>query len=333
MKRRVLDPAARKVVPIAEAVEKRRKKVARENLHGLAFALEGRDEDPDAATDFTLLGNMAMLEGAFEEAIEAFSRSLSLAPDDVGARAGRGRSLAAMGEHALALVDYDHAAALAPDQARHHLGRASALGGLGRMEEALAATSRALEVAPDSAGAYYARAVYRSHVDETDVGVRADLDRAVELAPHERVYLEKRADSLLESEEYDLALADFDRALVLAPGEARLHYQRGKCLNELAWVSGSVRAPAGAQDVGAQLRREAALASLERALELAPEEGDLRGDILWALVQVREAMPDEEALFATIDRALAVLPEDDGRLLLSLRGDRLRRRSGSPAEP
>src|SRR3974390_3815425 len=104
----------RKVVPMAGGAERRRKKIAREKLHELADAVEGLGDDPDAASNLTLVGNMAMLEGSFEDAIDAFSRALSLEPDQVSALAGRGRALAAAGEQALPLADFDRAAALAP---------------------------------------------------------------------------------------------------------------------------------------------------------------------------------------------------------------------------
>ncbi|HEY8089880.1 MAG TPA: hypothetical protein VIF09_18595, partial [Polyangiaceae bacterium] len=112
---------------------------------------------------------------------------------------------------------------------------------LGRMKEAVAAASCAIELAPDHAGAHYTRAVYRSHLDEDDPGVRADLDRMVELAPREVLYLEKHAEHLLASEEYDGALADVDRALALAPDNARLRALRRKCLKGGALPPGTRR--------------------------------------------------------------------------------------------
>jgi len=312
----------RKVVPIAEAAERRREKVRRKERQDLADATEALAGEPDAASHFTMLGNMALVERAFEDAIEPFSRALSIAQDDVSARAGRGRAYAALGEHALALADFTRAAALAPRQPMHHLGRANALALLGRMKEAVAAASRAIQVAPDHAGAHYTRAVYRSQIDLDDPGVRADLDRTVQLAPHEAPYLRARADYLMAGEEYDLALSDIDRALAIAPGDAQLHYLRGKCLTEpLSFIWNH----ATQQQVFAeehQPRCEAAVVSLERALDLAPKEGELCESIHYALVGARELMPDRDALHATIDRALEVMPDDMG--LLAIRHDRRR---------
>jgi tetratricopeptide (TPR) repeat protein len=309
-------PSDRKIVPIAEAAERRHEKVVRKNLQELADAVEGVAGEADASSNFTMVGNMALIEHAFEEAIEPFSRALSLAPDDVSARAGRGRAYAALGEHALALADFERAAALAPEKPMHHLGRANALARLGRMGEAVAAASRAIEVAPDHAGAHYTRAVYRSHVDPDDPGVRADFDRTVELAPHEAPYLRERAEYLMAGEEYERALADIEPALAIAPDDAKLHYLRAKCLTGPGATMWNARTQQREFDDEIQPRCEAALVSLERALELAPKHGELYEEIHHALIGTRELMPDQDAYRATLDRALGVMPDDMGLLLM-----------------
>ena len=211
----------REIVHIAEAAERRREKVIRENLRAIADATEALAGEPDAASNFTMLGNMALIEHAFEEAIEAYSRALLLAPDDVNARAGRARAYAALGE-------------------------------------------------------------------------------------------------------YDLALADVDRALSLAPDEAKLHYLRGRCLSEAVTPRWNVRTEEWEFEDDEQVRCEAALISLEKALELAVKDGKLYEDILFALVGTRETMRDEEACLAMLDRALRCMPDDV--VLLALRESRRRRR-------
>ena len=110
-------PPRRKVVPIAEAKERRRDKAA---ATARAAALDLLPNDPDVASSFTMLGNLALIAGKLEEAIEPYSRALNLSPDDVDARSGRGRAYQALGEHALALADFDRLVRLAPDDARHH---------------------------------------------------------------------------------------------------------------------------------------------------------------------------------------------------------------------
>jgi tetratricopeptide (TPR) repeat protein len=307
----------RKVIPIAEAARRRRLR----NLRELADAVEGAaDDEADAAGHFAIVGNMDLLEGQFEGAIEAFSRALSLAPDDPSALAGRGRAYQSIGEHALALADFDRAVALVPDQPQHHLGRAKALGLLGRLSEAVAACSRAISIAPDSAGAHYLRAVYRSNLDADDPRVRADLDRTVELAPNEVPYLRQRAEYLIDLRELDLALVDIDRALALAPDDSMLHYHRGYCSSNLVHARWERGVDESETEEHQKARCETALASLERAIEL----GLQNEDVYFELVCVREEMGDEDAHLAALDRALAAFPDEIPLRLV--RWDRRRRR-------
>jgi tetratricopeptide (TPR) repeat protein len=304
----------RKVVPIAEATEQRRRKLARRARAG---ALDLVPNGPDAASNFAMLGNLALVEGEFEDAIEPYSRALALSPDQVNARSGRGRAYAALGRHALALADFDRAAKLEPNEPRHHRGRATALAHLGRMEEAVRAASCALEIAPGDAGAHYLRAVYRSQIDPDDPGVRADLDRAVELEPDAVPYLRARAVRLMDEEDHERALVDIDRALATEPDDASLLYERAECLTGFYGQKGL-----GFDDKEARLG--ASLVTLERALERAPTGGELRGDILYGMVRAREGMRDEDAYLAMLDRAIDAMPDETP--LISVREDRRRRR-------
>jgi tetratricopeptide (TPR) repeat protein len=304
----------RKVVPIAEASERRRRKVAREALAG---AMDLVPDGQDAASNFAMLGNIALVEGAFEDAIEPYSRALDLSPDHANARSGRGRAYAALGRHALALADFDQAAKLEPNEPRHHRGRATALAWLGRMEEAVRAASCALEIAPGDAGAHYLRAVYRSQIDPDDPAVRADLDRAVELEPDAVPYLRARAERLMDDDEYERALVDIDRALAREPDDASLLYARAECLTRFYGHEGL-----GFDD--REARGGASVVALERALERAPTGGELWRDILYGMVEAREGMRDEDAYLAMLDRAIDAMP--DASSLIRIREDRRRRR-------
>jgi tetratricopeptide (TPR) repeat protein len=316
MPKRTKAPAEhRKVVPIAEAAKRRRDK----SLRDLTDAVEGADEETFSG-EFTMVGNMNLLEGSFDDAITAFSRALSAAPEDVSALAGRGRAYRAIGEHALALADFDRVIALVPDKAQYHLDRSNALAPLGRLKEAVAACTRAIELEPGKAGAYYTRAVYRSHVEDDDAGVRADFDRMVELAPTEVAYLRQRAEYLMGSWDLEAALADIDRLLALTPDDAKLHYQRGHCLSQRSQGRFQRGLDGSESEEEARVRCEAALASLERAIELDPHHDDA----YFELVCVREQMNDEEAHRAALDRAIAVMPEETTLLLVRL-GRRHRR--------
>ena len=317
----------RKVVPIAEAASRRQKKRARESWAG---AMASVPDDPDEAENFTMLGNIALIEGHHEDAVLAFSRALAIAPHAVSARAGRGRARALLGQHELALADLDIALRKARTAALH-LVRAASLAALGLLVDAVKATSRALRVDPKCAQAYYLRAIFGSHVDAEDPQVTSDLGRAAELAPNVVLYSREHAKRLMGMEEYDLALADLDKALSVSPDDPTLLHMHGVCLKERA-----VNAPSGRQvvvgsrwfDEDRIRANEAALVSLERALVLAPKQGELFEAIVYSIVQAREGMPDEAAYLAALDRGVAETTNEC--VYLSVR-EGVRRRRGDIA--
>ena len=137
-----------------------------------------------------------------------------------------------------------------PDSAIAHYNRGNALRDLGRDDEALQSYGRA-----------------RRH--RTRLGPRASQSRRPRL----------------RKGELPQALADYDRAAALAPGQAALHINRGVALYRLE-------------------RHAEALASFETALAGEPSNADAhfnRGNALRALNRLEESL-------ASYDRALALRP-------------------------
>jgi tetratricopeptide (TPR) repeat protein len=191
------------VIPIAAAAERRRRNQAVENFRQLEVATEAMADEPDGHSYFTLLGNMRFIAGEYEDAIPSYSRALSLAPDDLNARAGRARARMQIFELDLALADFDRALELAPDDAKLHFGRGYCLSQLihgrwergvdddetaderkVRCEEALASLERAAELGLDTPKLYYELVCVREEMGDP-IAILAALDRAIDAAPDE----------------------------------------------------------------------------------------------------------------------------------------------------
>jgi tetratricopeptide (TPR) repeat protein len=191
------------VVPIADARERRRRNKQQENLRQLEDAVEGFADEPDGHTHFTLVGNLCFIEGEHEDAIRSYTRALSLAPNDLPARAGRARARMRIFELDLALADFDRALELAPDDAKLHFGRGYCLSQLIhgrwergvddaetadeqriRCEEALESLERAAELGLDTPSLYYELVCVREEMGEP-IAHLAMLDRAIAALPDE----------------------------------------------------------------------------------------------------------------------------------------------------
>ncbi|MBI5210886.1 MAG: tetratricopeptide repeat protein [Elusimicrobia bacterium] len=107
--------------------------------------------DRKNAPAYAKLGDLAVLGGQHETAIEYFDRALSLDKESDLARAGRARALLALGKPAKALADADAAIMIRPSEAEHRLLRAAVLRALGLGDRALNDERRAAELRrPDS---------------------------------------------------------------------------------------------------------------------------------------------------------------------------------------
>lgn len=171
--------------------------------------------DPDT---LVALGYNLIAEARPEDAGAFFDRALLVKPDFLPALVGRADSLSARGQVEAALADYDRALRLAP-QLRTPLviGRGAVLFAAGRYALAVEGYSAALAQTPD-AGLLRARAEARAALGQFDLAM-ADADQAVKLAPDSPGALNLRGSLRLTRRETAAALEDFDHALRLDPDD------------------------------------------------------------------------------------------------------------------
>ncbi|WP_369170085.1 tetratricopeptide repeat protein [Streptomyces sp. R28] len=218
----------------------------------------------------------------------------------VGGRAGMGGAGAASG--------VGRGTAARPGASRGPQPRGLGRGALGRSRGGVVGGGRRDErtgedwsaVLPRAAAAraYRVRAMTHDLAGDLRAAV-ADLDRALRLAPEDARSLTLRGEYRRALEHYDRALDDLDRAIRLNPTD------------DFAWASrGATRL--------SRHELDKALTDLDRAVELKP-------DYPWALVRrarVHRALGDPDRQLADLDRAVAVDP--DWAWVRCERGDALR---------
>jgi ADP-heptose:LPS heptosyltransferase/predicted negative regulator of RcsB-dependent stress response len=94
-------------------------------------------------------GLQLILQGRYEEALQAEEQALGLTPRDPNAHSYRGSALLQLGRAQEALASYDRVLKLAPHAAVAHYNRANALQRLKRYEEALVSLKHTLKLQPN----------------------------------------------------------------------------------------------------------------------------------------------------------------------------------------
>lgn len=168
--------------------------------------------------------------------------------------------------------------AVAPDDPKAHLSYAVALARLGQRPEAMVELERSLALGPTSA-AYFSRAM--ASRDGPREAILADFDRALAVGGGEARIYRWRARLRWEWGETDLALADVAKALEYAPDSFRLRQLRAE-----------INSDAG--------RYALALAEFDTLIALQPGWPDLINDRCWARamagLELHKALADCDAV-------------------------------------
>lgn len=200
-------------------------------------ALDALERDMPAPTpeSLGLRGRAHQRIGELELAAHAYGRALSLAPDDLAAHGGLAETLLRLGREREALPHLERYASLTPDADERAKAR--------RAIEELQARVPMTVAGSGSPGPRAADPV----LDELARG-------APELAKGSAVHAQLvEAIALLDAKRYDDAMGALDRAIALAPTDARAYALRGRA-HRLAG------------------RLDAASVDAERAIELAPRD-------------------------------------------------------------
>ena len=185
---------------------------------------------------------MAFEKEQFGKAIEDYTRVILLDSADAAAYNNRGMSYAALGDYKRAVEDASQALKLDPGHINAVMTRADALSELGRYKEALADYATVLANDIEDAVAYNNRAwvYYKMARGSSDGSARElkkgleDINRAITLVPDQGLFYDTRGYLRYRLGKYDMALADFNKALALKD-DARiaLHFGRAMTYEKL----------------------------------------------------------------------------------------------------
>ncbi len=152
---------------------------------------------------------------SFEEAIHAFTLSISLDPKHVASYYNRGMARAKLKQYEKAVQDFDEAIQLLPNKADFYSEKGVALHHLGLQREALDQMNQACRLEPQNGYRFSSRAYIRAFVGDIHGGME-DYEKAIALDPEDAISLNNLG--LLEEKAgyKDKAQAHFQQADSLA---------------------------------------------------------------------------------------------------------------------
>ncbi|MHB1238086.1 MAG: O-linked N-acetylglucosamine transferase, SPINDLY family protein, partial [Gallionella sp.] len=250
---------------------------------------------PNPARAHLNLGNVLLLKGDLEGALQAFRTAIQHKPDHAGAYYNIGNALLGNGQFDEAAANYRSALEIQPDYAEVHCSLGVALKELGQPDDAIASFQRALKLNPDLVEAQSNLGNILEHLynsgnvllnnGKLEKAV-ANFRRVLEIEPNLTEAHDSLGRALQELGQLDNAVASYHRALELKPDYAEAHNNLGTALEKIGQLDN-------------------ALASYQRALALKPDYVEVHtglGNVLQELGQFAEAA-------ASYRRALEIRPD------------------------
>jgi tetratricopeptide (TPR) repeat protein len=240
---------------------------------------------PESAETMRNLGVAYSQKGRRDDAIASFRKALQLDPNNAQAYLDLGNLFFGHGDFEEALFHFQQAIRVRPQfaAAHHALGRAT--GQPGKHAEAIPHFEQAIRLQPDLADAHHDLGVALQELNKFEEAAVA-FRRALKFNPHSAQTYSNLGVALAELGQDDESVANYEEALRRAPNAVEIHNNYGNSLRMMG-------------------RLDEALAHFCRALELKPEDPGAFNNMGIAHVyagQIHEAL-------ACYDRALDKVPE------------------------
>ena len=221
------------------------------------------EADPEDASLQEALGLSLMMDNKLEAAELAFDRAIKLDPDSSGALLQRARVRALRGDRPEAIADLDTAIRIAPDETVPLVLRARIHQQMGDSERAAADLKRVLEKQPDHPAALELRGLIAAERNEYPAAIR-DFRKLVAQKPDDAVLVGQLGMLYLAAKQPRQAIKRFSRSIEI--DDKNFASWRGRSDAEIS--------------IG---DHKAALADLEKALALEPDESGVLNNLAWLL--------------------------------------------------
>jgi len=276
------------------------------------IALESKiinNERQYTANEYFRKGFQAENNKNSNKAIEYYTKSISLNPNDGKAYNNRGVAYSNLKRYNEAISNYNKSIAMMPQNAEAYNNRGVAYSNLKRYNEAISDFNKAIALDPMDADIYYNRGDAYSELNRYNEAL-ADFNKAIKINPNDADHYYIRGCLYGNFERYNEALADFNKAIKLNPNKDSFYYDRGKVYNEFkryydAIADFSKAIALNPSDAGAYnalaysymylKNYNMAIQTVNKAITLSPNDSsyyDSRGEIYEAMGMYNESLKD-----------------------------------------
>lgn len=170
--------------------------------------------------------------GYWKNSITLMSHALEVTGPNYFAHANRGLAYGKLGNHRLAIEDYDRAIEIRPQYSEAYNGRGISYGWLGDYREAVESFDRAIAINPEYLEAFINRGAAHGNLGNHQKAVE-DFDRAIGIDPQKAEVFANRGAAHAKLGDQRQAISDYDSAIAINPKYAEAYYNRGVTYGKL----------------------------------------------------------------------------------------------------
>ncbi len=183
---------------------------------------------PDNSEIWTHKARVLQTLNRLKEAVAAYDQSIKHRPSELGNWRDRGRLLVQLQDYAAALSDFERVLKYQPNDAESWINCGLALEKLGQSNEAQESYQRAVRYSRKDKDIWKKIAAHLEQLSCSEEALEI-LEKAQQLFPQEADLWFYKGRIYFDRQEYDLAIAAFDRCIQLKYSEAHAHYNKACC--------------------------------------------------------------------------------------------------------
>ena len=209
--------------------------------------------NPNNATSYNNRGVAYSDKNEIDRAIDDYTQAIQLDTDCAMAYYNRGNAYRNKDDFSCAIEDFTKAIELNPDYTEAYNNRGLAHSKTGNLNRAIADFTKAIELRPNDAEAYGNRGLAHSKTGNLDCVIE-DFTKVIELQPNDAEAYNNRGVAYYRKGEINFAIKDYNRAMNLNPDfVAKVYCNRGEAWLRLREWGKAKSDLTAARDMGADI--------------------------------------------------------------------------------